>query len=434
MKFMYLCTAFMSTQPLHNLFHSDLIKNSGKLLSANVIAQAISLLIYPVLTRIYSQADFGLLNLFSSIAGVALIVCTGKYQDAIPLEKEDKSASAVFHVGFFFLLSVSAILILFLPFSSSIANLFNAPALSSFLWLVPVFVFCSGIWQLLLFWYTRKKNFTSISTYQVTNSLFSASGKWGLNYLIHAGGLIYATVIAPFLSLAINIIYRWKSLKPLCVINLQQCSYVAKKYRNFPLFTTPRALVNTLSNSLPMLLLTPMFGLQQVGLWGMALTLSFIPINIIANSMYQIFFQHTSHQVNDKQPVKYFLNKYLLLTSLFALLLFVPLYFCLPSLTAWLLGADWETTGHYIRWMLPWLFVTLLTSPHGYIPDLFFQQKKELLFEILLFIIRLSALLIGMFFHDFIMSIAGYCLAGFAVKTILLIWYMYLINNYEKQI
>ena len=48
---------------IKRILQSDLAKNSAKLLSANVIAQAIGLLVYPILTRLYLPADFGLFNL-----------------------------------------------------------------------------------------------------------------------------------------------------------------------------------------------------------------------------------------------------------------------------------------------------------------------------------------------------------------------------------
>lgn len=53
----------------------DIWKNSAQLLSANVVAQAIGLLVYPILTRLYSPDDFGLFNLFLSIGGI-LVLCS----------------------------------------------------------------------------------------------------------------------------------------------------------------------------------------------------------------------------------------------------------------------------------------------------------------------------------------------------------------------
>ena len=50
-----------------NSVRSEFGRNSAKLLSSNAIAQIIGLLIYPILSRLYSPDDFGLVNLFLSI-------------------------------------------------------------------------------------------------------------------------------------------------------------------------------------------------------------------------------------------------------------------------------------------------------------------------------------------------------------------------------
>ena len=75
---------------LSDMLRSSGVRNFAKLFSANVVAQAIGLLVYPILTRIYSPEDFGLLNLFLSIGNVLVILSTMEYYNAIVLPSEDK--------------------------------------------------------------------------------------------------------------------------------------------------------------------------------------------------------------------------------------------------------------------------------------------------------------------------------------------------------
>ncbi len=74
---------------IRKIVTSELTRNSAKLLSANVVAQAIGLLVYPILTRLYSPEDFGLLNLFLSIGGVLALLSTAEYQYAIVVPKTE---------------------------------------------------------------------------------------------------------------------------------------------------------------------------------------------------------------------------------------------------------------------------------------------------------------------------------------------------------
>ncbi|MDE7338633.1 MAG: hypothetical protein K2M92_05010, partial [Bacteroidales bacterium] len=82
------------------MFKSEAIRNTGKLVSANAVAQALALLFYPLLTRLYSPDDFGVLNLFLSIGGVLLLVANADYHYALLLPKSEKKAVSVFQADF----------------------------------------------------------------------------------------------------------------------------------------------------------------------------------------------------------------------------------------------------------------------------------------------------------------------------------------------
>ena len=95
---MFFCqkmTTFAVGMSLSSIVKSSGVRNFTKLLSANVVAQVIGLVVYPILTRMYAPEDFGLLNLFLSIGGVLAILSTAEYYYAIVLPKEEKDAEQV---------------------------------------------------------------------------------------------------------------------------------------------------------------------------------------------------------------------------------------------------------------------------------------------------------------------------------------------------
>lgn len=416
-----------------NSVRSEFGRNSAKLLSSNAIAQIIGLLIYPILSRLYSPDDFGLVNLFLSIGGVITLFATAEYQYAIMLPKSEHKAAACFHIGFFITLGVTLLCLLTVPFATSIANLFNAPTLSNWYFLLPIFVFVSALWILLNYWYTRHKKFTNISTYQLTQSLFGAGSKYGFGLIgFTSGGLILSTILAPVLSLIISISTALKkTLKPLLRVDKAACKKAANEYANFPKYALPRSIINNLSGNLPVLLLTPFFGLTEIGFFGMALTLAFRPINMISSSLYQVFFQRTAEHVQNKQSILPFFKKFIQKTVLIITPTFAVLYFILPWLTAWLLGDGWDVTGDYIRIMLPWLLVSSLVAPISYLSDVFQQQKWGLFFEILLVSSRIIGLLIGIYYNDFRIALIGYSVGSTVAIFVQLVWYISLVINYE---
>ena len=88
----------------------------------------------------------------------------------------------------------------------------------------------------------------------------------------------------------------------------------------------------------------------------------------------------------------------------------------------------------YIRWMLPWLLLVVLIAPHSYLTDIFFKQKTEFAFEILLIALRFVALIIGIYFESFTLAIASYCMVSFAVRVIIFGWYISIVKEYEKKV
>ncbi len=424
----------MDTKQIQTLFRSAGARNFAKLLSANVVAQVIGLLVYPVLTRLYTPDDFGLLNLFLSIAGVLVILATAEYQYAIVLPKDDKRATAVFQVGLLVLCGVVALVLLSVPFSHPIARLFNTPSLAHYYWLMPFYVAVSGLWILLNYYYTRQRQFGRISRYQLSQSVLNAGAKMSFGFagLLHSG-LLLSTVLAPLCSIAMSIAAVWKKgLRQLLHIDREECRTAAREYANFPKYSLPRALVNNLSGALPSLLLTPFFGLANLGFWGMALTLAFRPLSMISQSLYQVLFENTAHRVNQRLTLRPTILRFLCLTLAVAIPCFTALYFVLPVLTRWLLGAEWEISGLYIRVMLPWLLMSVLVAPICFLSDIFKKQKIGLYLEVLLIVLRLLGLGMGIWQHSFFYAIAGYSIAGAIVIGVQLLWYLSLVRNYER--
>lgn len=419
---------------LRGIISSSTTRNVAKLLSANVVAQVIGLIVYPILTRIYAPEDFGLLNLFLSIGNILVIIATAEYQYAIVLPKEEKDAVSVLHIGVILLLLTTLFTSISICWSEEIAMLFKSPALAEYYIWLPLFVLLYGLWNLLSYWYIRQKMYMRISGYQMSQSVLLAGAKTSFGYAgFLEGGLIYSTILAPFISIVLSVTLAFKKcIIPLVHVDISRIAKMTKHYRNFPLFTLPRSVINILSAQLPILLLTPTFGAELIGLWSMALVLGFVPINMITKAFYQVLYQHTTNCVNQQQSIAKIFKRFTLWCSIIAAPLFIGLYFIIPDLSAWLLGDVWYVSGEYIRWMLPWLFCSLLTMSTNFLSDVFFKQKVGLYFEILLVTLRVIGLAIGIYYGSFVIAIAAYSIGSAIAIIAQWIWLITLVRKYEN--
>lgn len=423
-------------EQIRKIARSELVRNSAKLLSANVIAQAIGLLVYPILTRLYSPEDFGLLNLFLSIGGVLVLLSTAEYQYAIVLPKKDEEARGLVHICGFLLLITTGIVLLSVPFSKPIARLFNTPELANWYWLMPLFVFVMGLWNILNYWYIRRKAYSRISGYQMGQSILSASGKLGLGTMGYLqGGMIITTIFAPLVSISISILLAWKKhIRYLFANPRMKLKELLKQYQNFPVYSLPRSVINMVAGQLPVLLLTPMFGTREIGFWSMAILLAFSPISMISKALYQVLFQNITVKVNNKQPIGSIFVRFTYIILAFAIPTFLILYSFLPDLCHYLLGKGWEITGEYIRWMLPWLCCSLLTASVCFLSDVFTKQRIGLWFEILIAVSRTIGVLAGILTNQFKIAVIGYAICSAIAIFAQYIWLYSLVRKYDSNI
>jgi len=427
------CTFQKKAVPLQPKMN-NLVKNSARLLTANVVAQAIGLVVYPILTRLYAPEDFGLLNLFMSIGGILIILSTSEYHNAIVLPKSDAQAKAVFHAGVTLLFGLTFFIALTIPFSSPIAQLFKAPELANWYWALPIYVFSLGGWNLLNYYFIRRQQFKHIAEYQVAQSVLNSGIKIGAGYAGYfSGGLIWGSVLAPLGSLLGS---WWRLGKDKWTLwsdyRRKDVKQAMLEFRKFPIFSLPRSFVNTLSSNLPAILITPFFGLMETGFFSMAILLGLRPLTMISSSIYQTFFQKTCAHVNQKEPISSIYHTFITKALLIIVPCFALLYFAMPYLVTLLLGDGWAKTAQYLQFMLPWFGLIVVGASVSFIPDVFQQQGKAFAIEVVYLLLRIIAIGLGIWSHNLLITIAGYSCVGVLTIIFQLGWYRHLITKYEK--
>ena len=421
-------------QFVSKIWNSPFARNVGKLLSANIFAQVLGFLVYPILTRLYAPEDFGLLNLFINIGNILVLLATMEYQYAIMLAKEKKQAVAAAQLASLLAVVWTLLTLLALPFREQIVSVFHIETSSNLFWLLPIYVLFNAAWNILNLCLMRGKQFGAISRYKITNSVLLSAAKLGMGWGgMTSIGLIVSTCIASILSLFITLSVRLKrGWTYITRLDWSAIKEVARSYKKFPVFSLPRAFANSLGAALPALLLVPFFGLEKMGIWSMAITLSFAPISLIVNSVQQVLFQKVTESVHQHQPIRPMLLRFTWMTVAVVLPFFILLYWPLPWITGWLLGEEWTASGEYIRWMLPWLLMVCLNGPICFVADVFMAQGVGLIFECAIMLARLLGLLFGIWMQRFDYAIAGYVGASAIVLIAQEIWFYSLINKYER--
>lgn len=402
-----------------------IVRDGATLLGGNVWAQGIALLAYLVLGRLYTPEDFAAYNIFYSYIEVLLILSTCKYELSIVVASSDREAAAATRLSLRLNTLVSLLLLLLI---SLLCLLLPSalPVAAGVALMVPPMVFFCGTARVYSFLFNRYKDFAPIALSEVVTSTAGVLGKilLALPRTLHAVGLPLGTVLGKAAG-NINYLFRLRQLPSVPRPTRQERRAAARKFRNFPLYNMPKELLSSLSYNLPFLWLALYFPKAAcVGLFGMALTMTFRPVNILNAAFEKLLYPRVAERVRQGLPVRRDLWRFLLMLNAVALPLFLLLFFTAEPLFVWLFGARWVGTGYYVRCLLPWVYLSLSSTSLSFLANIYGRQRAEFLWYLLLLLLRVAAILYGIHFHDFPGAILLFSLLSALHSALLLAWYL----------
>ena len=421
----------------YKLFKSSFLKESGTLITGNVAAQAVSLLAYLVLTRIFSPEDFGLFNIFLSYIEVLVIASTCKYELAIVVAADDREAFSVAR----FTLWLNAIVSLLLLAAITLLVAFNAlpgktEALGWIALLVPVLVYFSGSSRVYANICNRWHRYGHIAVSETVNSVAAALAKVLLGL---AGwftvGMPLGTVLG---KMAGNINYRIEVRR----LALAHCSdrqpmselmATARRHKRFPRYVAPKDFINSLSANLPLLWLALYFDKAEVGLFALALTCTFRPVNLLNTAFEKVLYARVAERVRDGLSIRRDVWRFVAIVSAAALPPVLASWLFAEPLCALLFGGRWAGCGFYVRCLLPWVYIMLSSTSLMFLSNVFGRQRTEFYFYIGLLVLRVAAMLAGLWCGSFRLAIALFAASGALVAAALLLWYLRMVAAYERQ-
>jgi lipopolysaccharide exporter len=370
-----------------------------KLVSGTTLAQAIGVLITPILARMYAPEAFGTLALFTSITGILGVVACLRYELAIMLPETDEEAANLLAVSLVAVVAITALTIPVITLGRPLlVRLLKAPELGPYLWLVPIAVFFGGVFQALNYWNSRTKQFGRLSVVRVVQSASTHAVKLVSGLAGYVGGtpLIGATVLGSALSTGVLARRVWRDDNKLFrgAMHWRRMGDGAARYKRFPLIDAWGALLNTISWQLPALMLSFYFSRTVVGYYSLGLRVLQLPMSLIGGAIGQVFFQRAAEaHVQDRvqQTVESTLQQ-LLMIGLFPLL---TLAICGRSVFSLVFGPSWTEAGLYCQILAPWILFWFVSSPLSIVFSVLERQDFLFRMNVVILATRFLSLLIG---------------------------------------
>lgn len=398
-----------------------------KLAGGTTIAQAITILVSPILTRLYHPEAFGLVALFATMTSIIGVVACLRYELAILLPKNDDEAANVLGASLLaatFMAAMSGLLVLLCR--GPILRLLETEALTSYLWLIPIIVLFSAAYTALNYWNSRMKLFgrqaiTRTAQSFTTNGFQLALGSAGL---VSAGSLIWGTVGGTIIATLILATLVWREDGPLFrkAVRLDKIVESFKRHRKLPLFDSWGSLLNMASQQLPILVLGIYFTEVLVGYYALAYRVIYLPMTLIGGAIGQVFFQRAA-EVHSKGG-----DLGALVTVVFRRLVMVAL---LPSLLitsvgremfVLIFGSNWIEAGTFAQILGLWMFFRFVSAPLTTLFVVLDRLELALVVHVVLLVTRVAPLVIGGMMGNVHMALGLFAGSGIVVYGALMVW------------
>jgi len=345
----------------------SIFRNMAKLATGVGMAKLIALLAMPLITRIYLPDHMGVLSVFTSLVVILVPLGTLRYSMALPLPKSDGVATNLAVLSFWLLILVTVLLFTVLwLFGQFIFDLLSMELMMPYWWLLPIAVFGTGLYELLMNWAVREKAFSHLAKTKVWQVIAGSAVKIGFGLLgIKPLGLLIGEIFKQaggVIPLIIN--FSNKFIIYLKHVSSSRISFLFKRFGDFPKYRLPSQFLLVFSQKFPLLFFAWQFDADTTGQLGLAFLVIALPISLLGQTSGQAFYGEIA-KIGRKNPVQIYnvtknITKKLIWIGVFpsaALLFFGPQLFKI------VFGDIWGEAGTFASILAIYLLFQFIYTP-----------------------------------------------------------------------
>jgi O-antigen/teichoic acid export membrane protein len=417
---------------IRRIWNNEFFRNVATLISGTSLAQAFSVFIYILLSRIYSEEDFGVFGLYMNILNITVIFATAKYELAILLPKSDRDAVNLLGLSGLISVGISLLLLLLIvSFNALICKWLGSEQISVWLYFIPLSTLLVGWFTSLRNYSNREKRYRLIAGANIGQSFSNSLMKLGLGFLIAgAAGLIFGVIFGQLVGFLVFFVVHWRlNGSRVSWIKWSEMKRLGKQYSLFPRYNMWQGLINNLSGAFPVFILSAYFSTGIAGIYTFGYMVLYRPVNLVANAFYQVMFQRFVEKKHENRSMRSEVLLFLKRTTQVLLLPFIASGLFFPEIFGFIFGDTWIEAGRYAQIILPWIFMVSLVMPLSFIPDLYKKQRVAMIIDGIKLLARLGGLAAGVILENVYIGLALYSGLSTIIIGYSLIWYLQLVKT-----
>ncbi len=330
------------------------------------------------------------------LLSILSVVVTGKYEFAImhPENKEDARHIAALATR----VAIVSCLVLLIGttfLSDLIGSLAHNPQLSVWLWTLPIAVFLLAFFNIINYWFSRKKTYAVAAKAKLIYSATGEPVKLAMGLLNSGfGGLIAGTIVGNFVATAYSW-FKFRESEPLLFKKLSKAKLteLASQHKDYPIFAVPAAVLNNLAQWAHVAVFIYFYGekaLIPIGLIALSRRIFFNPLGMLSTSYGQVFYQRIS-EIQSGEELRDYYTKNFIRFSAFAAILAGIVQILPDNTLGFIFGEAWSEGMTYLRILSYWYALNFVIGTLSFVIYRLGRQWYTLAIDSFHFVIVIAA-------------------------------------------
>ncbi len=346
--------------------NNNFLKSITILSSGSLVAQLVTIISFPFITRLYSPEEIGLYTFIITFVQIFMAIINGRYDISIITESEERRVFKLIKLA----LVLSFFLSLIISFSYlSYVLLFEDKGIHGLglSMAILLLLISFGLTNVLNAYNNRAKEYKLMTIVNLIRVTTQNVGPIFLAFLkIGMLGLLLPYIIGQYLALSRQAKSLKTHLKTIKAIPFKDLKEVMKLHSKQPLFSVPAIFANSFSYASLTFFITSLYGMGIVGYYAISVRLLGMPLSLISGNVSKIFIQEASTEYKNTGQFYTSFKKVLQLQFFIAVPMVILLMVFSPSVFRVVFGEGWERAGEYVTILAPMFgarFIVTAVSP-----------------------------------------------------------------------
>jgi lipopolysaccharide exporter len=369
------------------------LRNAATLSLGTLVAQGINVLLAPVLTRLYSPADLGILGLFTSFLSVVSVAASLKFEMGIVSAHDNHEAAQLTWASVLLCIPTAIFFSVILHLGTRFSH-FGLGALPRYaVPLMALAIVLTGTFNSLRYLALREENFNVIARTTVAQQTTRAFSQTGFGFLrFGPAGLLVGELVGRAAGIFSLVRRQWRCLQQ--GVRAAPAKMIATLQRNraFPVYSLPSSFIDALALNILVPILVQLYGPEAGGQFSLVLRALAVPTVLIGASVADSFHSRLAiYAREDPAKMAPFFTRTALGLFLAGLGPAAVIALAGRQIFSFIFGPAWATAGTLAAISVPFFLSSITVSPLSRLVFVLHGQRSKLLYDVfLLFSILLA--------------------------------------------